>query len=225
MNVPPRQNREKARDFALRVLRDNIISMTLEPGCRVSEKELAAELGLSRTPVREALIELANYGIIETFPQNGSIIAKIDYRHIEEANFMRMALETLAAEKACDLASDADIEELEDNLQIQKMYMDNGNAKMLLKMDNTFHMGIFAICDKLVSYALMQSMLVHFDRVRHLSLNTLKEIKIVEDHTNILAAIKAHDKHAAREEMSNHLSRFKADRTLISEKYRQYIKV
>lgn len=225
MNVPKRQSREKARDYALRILRDNIISLGLEPGSRVSEKELADELGLSRTPVREALMDLANYGIIETYPQHGTVIAKIDYRFIEEANFMRMALETLAVERVCDLVKDADIEELQDNVQIQKMYLENGNAKMLLKMDNQFHHAIFSLCDKLVSYSLMQNMMVHFDRVRQLSLTTIKDIKIVEDHVGILQAITARDKQLARQRMIHHLSRFKADKTLISEKYYHFIKV
>lgn len=224
MNIPQRKSSEKARDYALRVLRDNIITLTLEPGCRVSEKELADELGLSRTPVREALMDLANYSIIETYPQHGSIISMIDYRFIEEASFMRMALETLLVEQACDIVTKANIEELEDIVQIQKMYMENGNARMLLEMDNRFHHTLFSMCDKLISYSLMQSMMVHFDRVRQLSLTTNKDIKIVKDHAAILDAIKHRDKTAARDRMVRHLSRFKADKTLISEQYHQYIK-
>ncbi|MCD8141250.1 MAG: GntR family transcriptional regulator [Planctomycetaceae bacterium] len=224
MNVPPRLPREKARDYALRVLRENIISLTLEPGARVSENELSSELGLSRTPVREALIELGNYGIVEIFPQHGSVISKIDYRHIEEARFMRLALETAAVAEVCDIATAEDVEELEDSVQIQKMYMDNGNAKMLLKMDNKFHRGIFAACDKLVSYTLMQNMAVHFDRVRQLSLTTVKDIKIIEDHRAIVEAIKAHDKERARDVMTLHLSRYKTDKTLIQDQYRRFIR-
>lgn len=224
MNVPPRQTREKARDYAIRVLRENIISLALEPGSRVSENELAAEMGLSRTPVREALIELGNYGIVEIYPQHGSVISKIDYRQIEESRFLRLALETAAVQEACEAASFEDLEELADNVQIQKMYLDNGNAKMLMKMDNKFHKAIFAICDKLLSYTLMQNMAVHFDRVRQLSLTTVKNIKIVEDHQNILAAIKARDKEQAKEHMVTHLTRYKTDKSLIHEKYHHLIR-
>lgn len=224
MNVPPRTPREKARDYALRVLRENIITLALEPGTKVSENELATEMGLSRTPVREALIELCNYGIVEIIPQNGSVISKIDYRHIDESRFMRLALETAAVREACDLAGPEDLEELQDIVQIQRMYLDNGNAKMLLKMDNKFHRQIFAICDKLLSFTLMQNMSVHFDRVRQLSLTTVKDIKIVEDHAGILKAVKARDKDRAGEIMTVHLTRYKTDKTVINEKYRQFIR-
>lgn len=224
MNILPRLPREKARDFALRVLRENIITLALEPGSKVSETELASEMGLSRTPVREALIELGNYGIVETLPQNGVFISKIDYKCIEEARFMRLGLETLAVREVCDIITAEQLEELEDILQIQKMYLDNKNAKMLLKMDNKFHHGIFAICNKLLSYNLMQSMSVHFDRVRQLSLTTVKDIKIVEDHRGIVDAIKVRDQEKAHEIMAIHLSRYKTDKTLIQEEYRRFIK-
>ena len=224
MNILQRLPREKARDYALRVLRENIITLSLEPGCKVSETELATEMGLSRTPVREALIELGNYGIVETLPQNGVFVSKIDYSCIEEARFMRLGLETLAVQEVCDIITTEQLEELEDIVQIQKMYLENKNAKMLLKMDNKFHHNIFAICDKLLSYNLMQSMSVHFDRVRQLSLTTVKDIKIVEDHRAILDAIKAHDKKMAYDFMAAHLSRYKTDKTLIQEEYRRFIK-
>ncbi len=223
MNVLPRQPREKARDYALRVLRDNIVSLELEPGCKVSETELATQMGLSRTPVREALIELGNYGIVETYPQNGVFISKIDYRNIEESRFMRLALEVQAVQDACDAATPEFIEEMEDILQIQAMYLENRNAKMLLKMDDKFHHLIFELCGKMLSYTLMQNLEVHFDRVRRLSLQAVKNLKIVDDHRQILDAVKAHDKERARQAMTAHLSRYKADKSHINEKFRHLI--
>lgn len=224
MNLPERKPREKARDYALRVLRENIITLALEPGSKVSENELAGEMGLSRTPVREALIELSNYGIVEIFPQNGSVITKIDYRHIDEARFMRLALETAAVAEVCDLAAPEDLEDLQDNVQIQRMYLENGNARMLLKMDNRFHRRIFEICDKNLSFALMENLSVHFDRVRQLSLTTVKDIKIVEDHAAILDAIVRQDREGAKRVMTVHLTRYKTDKTLIHEKYHHFIR-
>jgi len=208
----------------LRVLRENIVGLVLEPGAKVSESELAQELGVSRTPVREALIELGHYGIVETLPQNGVFISKIDYRNIEEACFMRLALETQAVQDACDLATPEQLEELDDIVRIQQMYLDNKNVKMLLKMDNRFHRNIFAICDKFLSYMLMQCVSVHFDRVRQLSLAGGENIRIVDDHRDIVAAIRARDKKRAMRIMLTHLSRYKTDQTFIKEKYRHLIR-
>lgn len=220
MHIPPRNSKEKARDYAIRVLRENIVSLTLEPGWKVSETELAAQMGLSRTPIREALLELSNYGIIDIFPQHTSMIAKIDPVRIDEAQFMRLALETAAAQMACDVATEEQLDELHEMVQIQKVYLANGNSIMLLKMDNAFHRAVFAICNKLTSYGLMQNMAVHFDRLRRLTVTTIKNLKVVEDHEAILAALRARDKAGAERCMTVHLTRYKQDQTIIHENYR-----
>ena len=75
------------------MLKENIISMELKPGAMVSENELAAQLGLSRTPVREALMDMAQYGLVDILPQRGSRISLIDYALVEEARFAREVLE------------------------------------------------------------------------------------------------------------------------------------
>ncbi len=219
MIISPREPREKAREFALRVLRDNIVSLDLAPGCKVSENELASQMGLSRTPVREALIELANYGIVEIFPQNGVFISKIDYNRIEESRFMRLALELQAVREACGRATPEFLQEMEETIGIQAMYLESRNVKMLLKMDDHFHSLPFALGGKMLSYALMRQMSVHFDRVRHLSLEMVQDLRIVEDHRAILAAIRAGDEDAAGAAMAEHLSRYKTDRAIIREKY------
>ena len=79
---------ETARDFAFRVLKDNIVSLELKPGTLISENEIASELGLSRTPVREAIIDLSKASIIEIFPQKGSYVSLIDSQMVEEARFL-----------------------------------------------------------------------------------------------------------------------------------------
>ncbi|MDR1535733.1 MAG: GntR family transcriptional regulator [Planctomycetota bacterium] len=220
LNLLPRLPKEKARDYAIRVLRENIISLALEPGARVSENDLAVEMGLSRTPIREALTELGNYGIINTLPQHGNFIAKIDYRQIEEARFVRLALETAVVREACDLASQSDWDEFAVNLHVQKMYADNGNAQKLLEMDDQFHRSIFVICDKILTYDMMRKLSVHADRVRQLSLATLKDLGVVEDHLEILAALKARDKDRAQAVMIRHLTRYKTEKTFIEQRHR-----
>ena len=84
MKVTERYPRETGRDYALRIIKDNIIRLELPPGALISENELAAELGLSRTPVREALIELSKVSVIEIQPQKKSVVALIDYDLIED---------------------------------------------------------------------------------------------------------------------------------------------
>lgn len=222
MRLLDRQPKETARDFAIRVLLHNIINLELEPGCMVSENELSQELGLSRTPVREALIELSKSGIVEIFPQHGSMISKIDYDKVEEASFTRRVLETAVVQEVCDIASDADIRELEDNLALQNLYLDKGDSEKLLAMDNEFHRLLFMLGKKRISYELMRSLSPHFDRVRQMSLVVLRQIRIVEDHQAILDAIKHRDKQDASQAMQRHLTRYQVDREQIHEKYAKY---
>ena len=83
MELLDRQPSENARSYALRVLLHNIITLELAPGSAVSENELSQILKLSRTPVREALIELSKMGLVDIQPQRGSYIAKIDYERVQ----------------------------------------------------------------------------------------------------------------------------------------------
>ena len=109
MRLTQRQPRETGRDYALRTIKDNIIHLELAPGSMVSENELAAAMGLSRTPVREALIELSKVKIVEIYPQKGSAVALIDYDLVEESRFMRKVLECAVVELDCEMAPPEDI--------------------------------------------------------------------------------------------------------------------
>lgn len=224
MIIKKRLPKETARDYALRVLKYNIITLELVPGSIVSENELASQLGLSRTPVREALIELSKAGIVEILPQKGSRIVLIDYNFIEEYGFLRQVLETAVVEIVCDTATREDILTLEDNLNQQEFYLTNPSPARLLETDDQFHQELFRISRKTQVYTLMSSMSTHFDRVRKLSLSTVKDIKIVQDHRIILEAIKAKDKELAKATIIKHLSRYKLDEEVIRNSYPHFFR-
>lgn len=222
MIVPERLSKESVRDYAYRALRQNIVATTLTPGSMVSENTLAAELGISRTPVREALLELSKVQIVEVFPQKGSRISKVNCSLVEEAHFMRLVLERAIVEMMCDVATENDIKLLEDNLELQKFYLEHTSPLKLLELDNEFHRTMFVICGKNRIYYLMSSLMVHFDRVRSLSLQTIKELKIVNDHIALLEAIKARDKQRALATISEHLQRYRVDEDILKKEYPDY---
>jgi DNA-binding GntR family transcriptional regulator len=216
--------KESARERAYRILKNSIIMLELEPGTMVSESDLAAKIGVSRTPVREALMELGKTKIVEIIPQKGSFISNIDYNLVEESRFMRLVLEMAVVELACESATDEDLLELEENLVMQDFCISSSNTDKLLELDNQFHKKIFCIANKLQTYNMLNAMSVHFDRVRKMSLSTVKDIKIVADHQAILKAIREKDKAAAKQHMEKHLSRYKIDEQPIREKYPEYFK-
>lgn len=190
-----------------------------DPGSMVSETNLAAEMGLSRTPVREALLELAKCRIVEVYPQKGSVISRIDYSMVEEARFMRSVLECAVVELACEMASEEDVLKLEENVKLQEFYLQTSDVSRIMELDNGFHKILFDITQKSQIYVLLQNISIHFDRVREMALTAVKDIKIVQDHRNIAEAIKVRDAGKAREIMEEHLNRCKIDEEAIREKY------
>ena len=130
MKVLDRLSAENARTYALRVLQYNIINLELVPGSTVSENELSAILNLSRTPVREALIELSKVGLVEIQPQRGSYIAKIDYELIEESRFMRLVLENAVLKLACEGISQEYMDKLKENLRMEDNILKKENGSL-----------------------------------------------------------------------------------------------
>ena len=224
MKLLERLPRETGRDYALRNIKENIVNLELAPGSQISENELAAEMGLSRTPVREALIELSRVKIIEIHPQKKSTVPLIDYELVEESRFMRNLLECAVVELDCEMAQPVDLERLSANVRLQNFYLDNYYTNELMTLDNQFHGILFEIARKTQLFALMQTITIHFDRVRSMALSTVKNTKIVQDHEDIVEAIRRKDPKAAQELMELHLSRYKIDAATIRAAYPQYFK-
>lgn len=216
--------RETGRDYALRTLRDNIIRLELAPGSPISENEVAVELGLSRTPVREAFLELSKVRIIETFPQKKSVVSLIDYDLVEEARFMREVLETAVVQLACELAGPDDLSTLQENVRLQRYFFNLQNMDQLMALDNDFHALLFAIARKPQVFAQINNISIHFDRVRNMALSSVKDLKIVNDHEAIALAVSKRDAEAARALMENHLTRYRVDAAAIRERFPNYIK-
>ncbi|WP_295857472.1 GntR family transcriptional regulator [uncultured Oscillibacter sp.] len=222
MHILDRLPRETGREYALRTIKENIINLELAPGSQISENELSAEMGLSRTPVREALIELSKVKIVEIHPQKRSVVSLIDYDLVEESRFMRHLLECAVVQLDCEMASPEDIKRLQENVQLQNFYLDNFYTEQLLPLDNAFHGILFDIARKSQIFSLMSNISIHFDRVRSMALSSVKNLKIVQDHENIVSAIARRDAAQARDLMEQHLSRYKIDAAAIREKYPQY---
>ena len=224
MRITEQLGRENGRDYALRLLKENFVRLELEPGSSISDREVAARLSLSRTPVREALLELAKSRVVDIYPQRGSVVSLIDYDLVEEAYFVRKVLETAVVELACEKAADSLPEDLEDNVKLQRFYQQERNTEKLMELDDEFHRLIFKAAGKMQAYEMMKGMMVHFDRVRNMALGTIKDRSLVEDHEKILKAVRSHDKESARALMEKHLSRYQVDEEEVRRRYPGYFK-
>lgn len=225
MRITERLPRETGRDYALRILKNNIISLELAPGSMVSENELSAEMGLSRTPVREALIELSKVKIVEIFPQRGSGVALIDFALVEESLFMRQVLECAVAQLCCEVATPEDVTQLKESVKLQDFYVQTGGTTtQILDLDNSFHRMLFEIAGKPQVFSMMRNIAIHFDRVRNITLSTVQAQTVVKDHNAIVDAIAHHDAPDALACMERHLNRYRVAEPSVHSKFPEYFK-
>ena len=217
-----RINSETAREYALRAITENIKSADLEPGQAISENEISAFLGVSRTPVRESIQELHKAALIEIYPQRGSYVSLINSQYVEEAVFLRKVLDIAVIEEACDMATEEDIKQLEENVALQEFYLEKDNTEKIFELDNEFHRMIYVTAKKETIHNMRQMIMIHFDRVRTLSMLTVKDKKIVGDHRIMLEAIKEKDKDKARAIVEKHLDRYRLDQEQLIKTFPQY---
>ena len=212
---------ETNRDFAKRIITDKLVSLELKPGQMVSENELAAELSISRTPVREALIELSKVKIVEVIPQKGIRVSLIDDEKIEEFRFMRFALETAIMDIICKITDPHEFDALIENVKLQKFYLENDRTDTLWELDNSFHKELFRISKMSSLYDLVREMSICFDRVRNMNMvsGTSTNIQIVDEHSQILEAILQGDAARAKEYTITHLSHYQIDKASIQKNY------
>jgi DNA-binding GntR family transcriptional regulator len=214
--------KETNREFALRVIRENIVNLELAPGSMISEQDIANELKLSRTPVHEAMQELSSTKIIEILPQRGSHVSLIDMAHVDEAVFVRATIESAITEMACQQANEKDIQELEENVTLQQFYYEKNNLDKIMELDNAFHEKMYKITNKMQCHYMVRLMSIHYDRIRELTLHSFNAERIIKEHEEILEAFKAKDAAAARKALDKHLSRKHIQEDEIKKKYPQY---
>lgn len=223
MIITPKKNGETAREYVVRILKDNIVSLDLVPGCELSVYELSEKLGVSRTPCREALLELSKTGIINIYPQKGSVVSYVDFELANEARFLRLAIERAVAEEVGTYATEADFESLEKNIKLQEYMLENDERSRFLKLDDEFHYMLFQISYKERIYFVKEALSIHFDRIRNMKMFSEKPQKTLEQHKKILEALRSRDRHNIRVAMDEHLYRYTEQEIKeIKEKYPNY---
>ncbi|MFG6332176.1 MAG: GntR family transcriptional regulator [Lachnospiraceae bacterium] len=217
MKLEEKRPGENARMYAQRMILDNIINLELPPGSALSENELSLALRLSRTPVREALIEMGRLGLVEIIPQKGSFVTRIDYELIEESKFMRLSLENSVLRLICGQGiSEESMERIRHCMAAQKTTAETcTDYGIMMQLDKEFHRLLFASVGKLRTHEFLQTQMVHFDRLRTLAYETLKKAKVdqmINDHENVLYALEKRDGELAEMVMTRHLTRHEIDK-------------
>ncbi|QTN00793.1 FCD domain-containing protein [Sediminibacillus dalangtanensis] len=195
------------RSFVYETLKKRIIELELEPGHKISEQEIAADLEVSRTPVREAFLKLSQENLLGIFPQIGSIVSKIDLHLVEEGRFVRENIERAIVREACQNFGEEQLFQLESNLAMQELCLDKGSYSRLLELDDQYHRLLFEGCNKLRTWTMIRQMNSHFDRLRVLRLaSDLDWDVLVSQHRDIYDYIQQREADMAEKLILDHLN-------------------
>ena len=206
---PRRGGRPRAATAASRIyteLRAELVSLQRRPGDPVSEAEIALFYGVSRTPVREAILKLADEGLVEIFPQSGIFVSRIPLSALPEAIIVRRALEATTAQMAAERATASQILALHSILERQREANAEKDREAFHQADEKFHATIAEVAGYPGIWTLIQQVKVHVDRYRRLTLPQQGRIpRVIAEHEAILNAIEARDPPGARTAMERHL--------------------
>jgi GntR family transcriptional regulator, rspAB operon transcriptional repressor len=188
-------------------LREAIVAMELPPGAPLIERALTVRFGVSRTPLREALIRLAEIGLVDIFPQSGTFVSRIAVAAIPEAVAIRQALEGATVERAAMTASVKDLARLDDILARQRFFAGRRDMRLFHESDEDFHEAIALIAGYPGAWRILKQVKILIDRVRRLTLPVPGRMnKVIGEHLIIRDAIARHDVPAARSVMQDHLN-------------------
>ena len=188
------------------VLRDAIVSAALEPGRQLSENELAALLGVSRTPIREALQRLRDDRLVEIVPQLGTFVTRISEDAVADAQFVREALECAAVRQAALRVRDDDLAGLEATIRRQEAAREAADYDRFYVLDDELHRSLCDLSGHEIAWSLSQRAKGHLNRVRRLSLPEPGYLmEMISEHRAVVAAVAERDPDAAEQSLRHHL--------------------
>jgi DNA-binding GntR family transcriptional regulator len=210
-----RSRRPRAATAASRIhaeLRAELLSLRRLPGETISEAEIALAYGVSRTPVREAILKLSDEGLVDIFPQSGIFVSRIPLAALPEAIIIRKALEETTARIAAEHATASQILKLRSILERQRESDAANDRDAFHQADELFHATIADVAGYPGIWTLIQQVKIHVDRFRRLTLpQTGRMTQVIAEHAAILAAMEAHDPAGATKAMAKHLERLLGD--------------
>jgi DNA-binding GntR family transcriptional regulator len=210
-----RNGRPRAATAASRIyadLRAELVSLARRPGEAISESEIALSYGVSRTPVREAILKLADEGLVDIFPQSGINASHLAIAALPEAIVVRKALEETTARLAAERATLSQILALRATVERQREADAACDRETFHQADELFHATIAEVAGYPGIWKLILQVKVNVDRFRRLTLPQAGRMTLViDEHQRILSAIEAHDVDAAALAMGKHIERLLGD--------------
>lgn len=194
------------RDVVFQTLREAILKGELQPGERLMELQLASKLGVSRTPIREAIRMLEQEGLAVTIPRRGAEVAKMTEKDMEDVLTIREALDILAVQLAADNINREQLSELEEAVEIFENATQTGNVREIAITDVTFHDIIYRATGNPKLVVMLNNLREQIYRYR---VEYLKDDRnypmLIEEHRQIFEALQRRDKDAVTDVMKKHV--------------------
>lgn len=188
------------------IIRDRILKGEYEIGAKIKETQIAAELRVSRTPIREAFKQLENEGLIDYIPNRGCFAKGFTQQDVDDIYAVREALERLAVERAVERITEAEMRELEEEWDLMEFYAKKKDAQKVLELNSTFHDRIYASTRSRFMAQVLRSYKSYINKTRKsVFYDETYLMAILKEHREILEAIKSRDKERAVRAVSEHL--------------------
>lgn len=223
LEIFPRDSHQSLKQYVLSVLTYNIVRLNLTPGERVNESEISQQLRISRTPIREALLDLSEKKIVSIQPRSGTFVAYIDMEIVSQFLYLRSVMERDLSRLACKYVTPEDIDALRENIAIQKYYYQAYKPAKLLECDIKFHASIYSICKKDFVNDVISNLSIHFNRIRYLSITKKEFILKISEHEQYVDALEAGNAHLAMSISDRHMEHTFEDFQWIKETFPSYI--
>lgn len=173
----------------------------------------------------ESFVRLAQEGLLDVYPQRGTVVSLIDSGLVEEARFMREHLERAVMREACSSFQAKHLIDLKANLDKQRLCIEDQDYKEMFMLDEEFHHLIFTGCSKKNTWEVVQQIKVHLNRSRMLKLTADHNWEhLYQQHYCLYEAIQTHDVSQGDHMMQEHMALTIADQEMLMEKYPQYYK-
>jgi GntR family transcriptional regulator, rspAB operon transcriptional repressor len=189
-----------------KVLRKSIIRLERRPGEALSENELCAAFGVSRTPVREALQRLAEEDLVDVFPHSGTYVSRISFKDAEESYVIRLALEIECVRRTSARITDVEIDELRDIIKRMRVILLENRLTDYIDEDDALHGAIATYSAMPRVWKFISMAKVHLDRMRQLSAPVPGHLaEVTEQHAAIVHALERRNATQAELAMRIHL--------------------
>ncbi|MBR4073239.1 MAG: GntR family transcriptional regulator [Clostridia bacterium] len=186
-------------------LETDILSGKYQRGEILSESKLCSEMGVSRTPIREAMRRLEQEHIIED-SSRGYVVIGISEKDLADIFLIRENIECLAAAAAASNCTKEQLTELKDTLELQEFYLEKMDSEQIKSMDNRFHSLIYKICGGITFYDTLEPLHKKIQKYRRAAMgNKSRATASVAEHRKIYEAIAARDIEAAKQATTEHI--------------------